>query len=911
MKFRRRYPRFTRFSALLPISLAVLILFAGEAVAFLHRVGPLNPAPPVGNFPAWYQDNTGLTLEFCDPKNQSEVNGGWCLLLPGDPPAVPEVFPTAFFDEHFYFAAGADPVLEPGGAGSSLQFARLVLAVEGAFSTGNPVPGAQITFARIRVDFRDVPVTGTYRFIHPYGEEIVDAIAGARIFFTDDVGLGAPGDFSGALGSRLGPFLLPSDTPGGAEMPPLTAANPTPDTNPAHFPGGFPAGVTAYPLNGKSYIADPARLGPVTGSPLPNFIACPSSAPCTLGTGGTSRNHNIWRVEGPPLSNLDGLGHSFIETDNLTLVGRIFTDAIPSEVTVDRADYALNGAGQKVEVFATGLETTQGRLPAQPKPPLVLPQLSFFDAPCTDNNGGPPFGAPVGATETQMFHAGNSFWAQAQLLTPADIPIAVCVKDNVSLTYFRKTVGDEISISEAFFDNNAQSLSVKARSSDEVAPVTLTLGGFGDLTNGVILVSPLAAPPSHVHVNSSAGGSRTQEVTTTIPPATGVTLQATPGSPQFTGTQVAFIAAGQGGTGVYEYKFSDNVTGTMTEKQPYSTSPVMIWPTTVPVGSYAIRVDARSYGSTSLSETDNTIAYTLTIPPPATGVTLFTSPASPQPAGSHVAFLATGQGGTGVYKYQFSDNVTGTMAVTQPYSPTAGWVWNTTGVDNGTYAIKVDVRSGVSGPSEADNTVNFTIAPLPITVALSTIPVSPQAPGTQVVFIANGAGGSGTYEYIFYYQPPAGAWVEGQLYSRASTWTWNTPVGPLGTYNIQVWIRNVGSSALYDNWIGGTYTLASGLPPAPPTLVSLDNSAPSPMAGGNPVDFIAGASGGTPPYEYLFWLQNPSGTWSEGQAYSDNTTWRWNTPAGAPGIYKIQVWTRNVGSTAPYETWREKPFELQ
>src|SRR4029077_6798228 len=140
------------------------------------------------------------------------------------------------------------------------------MAVEGAFRVGPVIAGDQITFARIRVVLTPVPVTGTYRFIHPYGEEVIEGVAGDRIFFTDDIGIGSPGDYSGALLSRLGPFLLPSATPGGAEMEALTAANPTPDTDPAHFGGAFTP--TVYPGTGAAYIADPTRLGPVTGSTL-------------------------------------------------------------------------------------------------------------------------------------------------------------------------------------------------------------------------------------------------------------------------------------------------------------------------------------------------------------------------------------------------------------------------------------------------------------------------------------------------------------------------------------------------------------------------------------------------------------------------------------------------------------------
>ena len=436
MKIRNCSPRFSHFSALLSISLAVLILFAGEAAAFLHRAGPINPAPSVGNYPAWYQDITGLTLEFCDPKNDAELDGGFCLLARdavGAPGvlSVPETFPTNFVDEHFWYAADAIPV----STNPLVKRAILVLAVEAAFGA-DVTPGGQIAFSRIRIRLDDVPVTGTYRFIHPYGEDIVEGVAGERIFVTDDVGIAcAPGDFSCALTSRLGPFLLPSDTPGGAELP--AVIGPAPDNN--------------------LYIADPARSGPVTGSTLPNFID----------STGASRNHNIFRIEGPEGSNLDGAGNDYIETTNFALMGRIFTGALPGEVTVDRANYARNNAGRKVEVYATGFETTQGRLPGQDPAAAVMPVLSFFDAPCAsalDNNLDPipPFSAPAGATETQMFNAGNSFWAQTQ---PAAIPVSVCVKDNVSLTYFPKTVGDEITITEAYFDPNAQSLSVKARSS--------------------------------------------------------------------------------------------------------------------------------------------------------------------------------------------------------------------------------------------------------------------------------------------------------------------------------------------------------------------------------------------------------------------------------------------------------------
>ena len=484
------------------------------AYAALERVGPVNPAPSVGGYPAWYSDTTGLAMEFCAPQNAAEVAGGWCLLLPGDVPNVPETFPGSFFDEHFYWAASAQLA-----HGTQLR-GLVTLAMESAFANGPAAAGDQITFARIRVVYTPVPVTGTYRIIHPFGEESIFAEAGSRIFFTDDVAVPCPTGFECALHGRLGPFLLPSDVPGGAEHAPLTATNPAPDTNPANFGGAFVA--TPYPDTGKAYIADPARIGPVTGSPLPDFVD----------SSGALRNHNIVRLEGPAGSDLGGPGINFIENTNFSLMGRIYTGPMPGKVSVKRASYSRSATAQQLDVVASAVESAQGRLPAQPRPAGAAPQLTFFDAPCagTVDAAGivhPPFSAPVGATETQMFATGDTHFGQTN---PAAIPTSVCVKDgsardvngNLLASYTPRVVSDEVAISQAVFDPAVGSLSVAASSSDSLLPPTLSLayGNYrGDLVNGSATLATVA-PPEQVRVFSSAGGSNKLKVVTGVAPAT-------------------------------------------------------------------------------------------------------------------------------------------------------------------------------------------------------------------------------------------------------------------------------------------------------------------------------------------------------------------------------------------------------
>jgi len=190
---------------------ALLSILTAPAYAVLERAGPANNAPTVGGFASWYQDKTGITLEFCDPKTQSELDGGWCVLLPGDA-IIPEAFPDNFFDEHFYYSAD-NVMLDPGNGFR----ARLVLALEAAFGLGPASEGDQIVFARHRIDIRPLPFDGDYRVITPYQDvTYFNQAAGDRIFETQDLGITCP-DFSCTLDGPNGPWLLPSAVAGGAQ----------------------------------------------------------------------------------------------------------------------------------------------------------------------------------------------------------------------------------------------------------------------------------------------------------------------------------------------------------------------------------------------------------------------------------------------------------------------------------------------------------------------------------------------------------------------------------------------------------------------------------------------------------------------------------------------------------------------
>ncbi|HXE50225.1 MAG TPA: Ig-like domain-containing protein [Ramlibacter sp.] len=514
------------------ISAAIaLALAAGSAHAALERMGPVSKAPSVGGFPSWYQDKTGITLEFCDLKNQAELNGGWCVLIPPGP-AFPETFPDPFFVEHFYYDANnvltdANP---PGGFR-----ARLTVALEAAFATGAVIDGDQMTFARHRIFIPNLPWAGDYRVITPFGEfNYYDQKAGDRIFETKDVGLACINTFECTLGATLlGPFLLPSPAAGAGEVPPVPDLASAPlGTDPWY--DLIAGATTADPGTGKKYLADPKRIGPVTGSPMAPFSAYDVGD----GVNATQRNHNTFRIEvrspspghnGPVIYAIDG-------ENNFTVGGRLMDAAIPGKVSVNRATYKADIAGNvtDLDVFATALPTTQARIPVQPQPAAATPVVSFFDAACagavttdpltgavTINPG--PYSAPA-AAEHAMAKTGDDFWAQSQPGT-GQPPAYVCVKDATARNaagqtvpaYYLGKVSDLITITDSWYDGSANAtLTVKAVSSDPTAVLTLEGYGLSSGTAGPLAatVPALVAPTAKVQVTSTKGGATLRAVET-------------------------------------------------------------------------------------------------------------------------------------------------------------------------------------------------------------------------------------------------------------------------------------------------------------------------------------------------------------------------------------------------------------
>lgn len=264
----------------------------------LAQVGPVDHSPQVGGFPLWYKDTNGVRLELC--LDEADIH---CIAGPRPVPSQPVDFPGNFPDEAFWWAGVSDMRTSAGNA-------RLVMALEAAFSVGPVVPGDQVAFSRIRLRVDGLP-TGLYTVTHPYGVDqyIVDpasANATRSINSTRDTGdFSGGGNFDAALNGPTGPFLVW-------------------DSDQALLPAG--------------YLADPLVPHTVTGSP---------------------HNTNFFRIEGP-VGAFSGspdvcpgvIDASCISTDLFTVQAK---QSVRAGVEVTRAGYTNDAGTGYVDVFASSV----------------------------------------------------------------------------------------------------------------------------------------------------------------------------------------------------------------------------------------------------------------------------------------------------------------------------------------------------------------------------------------------------------------------------------------------------------------------------------------------------------------------------------------------------------------------------
>jgi hypothetical protein len=458
------------------VFLAALTLVAGTGVA-VAAVGPpgingpglaaVGPISPVDGFPIWYQDNTGVRLQQCGVL-VADPNCPATAPLPNGLGSTPS-FPTNYTPEAFYQLASVTiPVANAGRAVVALNLEQSLL---------QPVAGQQITFSRLRVDINGAVQGVNYKVTTPAGVTNVVSAGTAphpgNVFTTVDTGA-AVGNFSGALGGHVGPFL---------KWDPLVAP-----LAPAGYIGD---GFTAHKVVGSPYGTNFVRIEAIGVNPTPLTDGCP-----TLLT-----------------------AHPFadcVETSLFTLQGKIATT---SGVVANRATYtrtALGGAtGGFVDAFASSLPQSTQAITVSDVP--VAPALGEFGT--TELTGS---AAAAGHYFARVPYVGAAPPTTVKVSNIGDVPASSAnmpVTDAVTGTavYTTGTPADLTTVPATAAIPG--SLAITAVSSDALAPTpVLTASGIVPaavppalpapmvLVAGVLAVPLLDAPPPFVTVTSAAGG---------------------------------------------------------------------------------------------------------------------------------------------------------------------------------------------------------------------------------------------------------------------------------------------------------------------------------------------------------------------------------------------------------------------
>lgn len=859
------------FGLLLPV-LVLMQLVSGIAGAALLDVGPVvtevNPStegtfgrgnPPLGHgFPLWYRDNNRVPLQLC-----TDRLSGMCLTAEPNP-AAPLSFPANMGDELFWWVGDAIIDIPTQGDLTRPGQALLVQAVEAAYSTGSPVSGAQVSFARMRIRI-DTPYVGLYTVSTPFKQytfNVTDTANGINM--TEDVGIAAAGDYSGALQGSVGPFLYCTTAP------------------------------IAVPGSGL-YLGNPNVPCTVLGSTFPS----------------AQNPTNFFRVQGPNAFD--------VQTTLFNISGKIYEGDIPTLLTVDKVAYARNAADTEMQVnaFATSLPLSNQRNLAAAFPG----NFALTGAASTLQVTGT--GLPTQDMTTNAPADGKFFTSSGLFAPPGGLPATVTVTNTADTPPTAKTVPlvDEVVIENAVYNPLTKILSVLAASYDKKADPNLQAfmpgmtASLGTLTNGRLDVTfPVVdnsgpqtityeIPPKTITVVSALEGTASAPVTTLIPPlapVTSVSVVPNKTTPQLEGTSIVVNASATGGTGIYEYRFQLHDGAVWSLVQDFSASASWAWSNTLP-GSYTIAVTARNAGIVGeIGSATTQINYVISpLPPPATAATITVTQATPQVPNTPITFIAAGSGGSGSYEYQFWLNSGAGYTMTQAYSVANSWTWTPT--NTGTYDLLVDVRNvGSSAVRETSaNFFQYKIATPATTVTMAESLASPQAPGTPITFTATATGGSGPYDYRFWVNEGNG-YAIAQNYGSGNTFIWTPTKG--GFYDIMVDTRIVNSAAFRDALVT---KLAYHVTPLPATAVTITPSVASPQLPGATVTFTATASGGTGPYEYRYWI-NSGGTFMVAQNYTTTNTFAW-TPVVA-GNYDIMVDTRAVGSTAFREALNVNSF---
>jgi len=261
---------------------------------------------------------------------------------------------------------------------------------------------------------------------------------------------------------------------------------------------------------------------------------------------------------------------------------------------------------------------------------------------------------------------------------------------------------------------------------------------------------------------------------------------------------ITFTAA-TAGCPVPEFQFSVRPPGgSWSVQQAYGSSATFAWAGGTVAGLYGIKVDARSQGSAAAYDSSTSVTYSITPSPGCSGAGGVTPSPTSAGTGAHVTFTASAPSGCPSPEYRFWVLAPGSASWTmvRDYSTSNTYDWPGSSIA-GRWTVEVDFRGlGETTAYDVTNNALYTLVACSA-AAISADQTSPKAPGTTIVF-TGGATCLGTPEYRFWVQAPGGPWKVVRDYAADATFSWDTAGLTPGTYNVEVDVRDQGSSAPYE-----------------------------------------------------------------------------------------------------------------
>jgi hypothetical protein len=292
---------------------------------------------------------------------------------------------------------------------------------------------------------------------------------------------------------------------------------------------------------------------------------------------------------------------------------------------------------------------------------------------------------------------------------------------------------------------------------------------------------------------------------------TSVSTTASPPGGATGGTMVTLTSSTQG-CGNPEYAiYYQPPGGAWTPLQAYSSPSTYTWNTTgAASGTYAFQVWARQIGDSAPYEAYDAFSYT--VGGNCSAVTASTSPAMPATGDPLTITASTTCSGSPTYAYYLLPPG-GTWQLAQDYSSSNTYTFNTTGQPTGTYDYQVWARaSGSTAAYDSYAASSFAVNPA-CTSATFSLPSFGYVGST--VNLLGAASGCYAPNYEILMLPPGGAWTTLQSWFTASpdSYTWSTSGATPGSYQLQLWVRQYGSTSLYETYAATSFNLlaSSGL----------------------------------------------------------------------------------------------------